>query len=322
MDPGRMPWNEFQNYLKESGQRVSKKEASKLYRATKVATGRFLDNLRYSPRKTKATGSDEKLTGSDEKLKTNAVLAGKAAAYGWKNMDDEQRQAVEARLDDDEAFADGYTEALGSIMLLDHESLGQTPAGIVAKKARDEAIGWDDMSLKEKIEALELAERENETKGDDVETEDEADDDDETDDEAADETGEEAKEGSEEAKEGGEEAKEGSEEAKEEKSDLTRTKPMDDDERKDALRFILGKFADRDSLVDDMGLPLGKEQLLSLAKLSPIWSALSNQQKQMFLSENGTFASGNRYVATAKVARKAPTRKTLVQSSSGKRMAL
>ena len=303
-----MPWNEFQNYLKESGQRVSKKEASKLYRATKVATGRFLDNLRYSPRKTKATGSDEKLTGSDEKLKTNAVLAGKAAAYGWKNMDDEQRQAVEARLDDDEAFADGYTEALGSIMLLDHESLGQAPAGIVAKKARDEAIGWDDMSLKEKIEALELAERENETKGDDVETEDEADDDDETDDEAADETGE--------------EAKEGSEEAKEEKSDLTRTKPMDDDERKDALRFILGKFADRDSLVDDMGLPLGKEQLLSLAKLTPIWSALSNQQKQMFLSENGTFASGNRYVATAKVARKAPTRKTLVQSSSGKRMAL
>ena len=128
------------------------------------------------------------------------------------------------------------------------------------------------------------------------ETDDDETDDDETDDEAADETGEEAKEGSEEAKEGGEEAKEGSEEAKEEKSDLTRTKPMDDDERKDALRFILGKFADRDSLVDDMGLPLGKEQLLSLAKLSPIWSALSNQQKQMFLSENGTFASGNRYV--------------------------
>ena len=81
---------------------------------------------------------------------------------------------------------------------------------------------------------------------------------------------EEAKE--EEAKEDPPRAKEGGEEAKEdtEKSDLTRTKPMDDDERKDALRFILGKYADRDSLVDDMGLPLGKEQLLTLAKLTPI----------------------------------------------------
>ena len=134
---------------------------------------------------------------------------------------------------------------------------------------------------------------------------------------------EEAKEDPPRAKEGGEEAKEGGDsEAKEEKSDLTRTKPMDDDERKNALRFILGKYADRDSLVDDMGLPLGKEHLLTLAKLTPIWSALSDQQKQMFLSETGTFASGNQYVATAKVARKAPVRKTIVQSSSGKRMAL
>ena len=98
--------------------------------------------------------------------------------------------------------------------------------------------------------------------------------------------------------------------------------PMDDEERKHALRNILGKFADRDSLVDDMGLPLGKEQLLTLAKLTPIWDALSDQQKQMFLSENGTFASGSQYVATAKVARKAPVRKTIVQASSGKVMAL
>ena len=294
MDPGRMPWNEFQNYLKESGQRVSKKEASKLYRATKVATGRFLDNLRYSPRKTKATGSDAK-------LKTNAVLAGKAAAYGWKNMDDEQRQAVEARLDDDEAFADGYTEALGSIMLLDHESLGRTPAGIAAREARDEAIGWGDMTLNEQIEALELAERENETKGDDVETEDEADD---SDDETV------------------EEAKEGGEEPEESEPSLKREAPMDDEERKNALRIILGKYSDRGSLVDDMGLPLGKEQLLTLAKLTPIWDALSDQQKQMFLSENGTFASGRQYVATAKTARKAPTHKTIVKTSSGKMMVL
>ena len=66
----------------------------------------------------------------------------------------------------------------------------------------------------------------------------------------------------EEAKEGGDEAKEGGEEAKEdtEKSDLRRTAPMDDEERKQALRSILGNYADRDSLVDDMGLPLGKER--------------------------------------------------------------
>ena len=317
MDPGLMPWNQFQNYLKESGQRVSKKEASARWHAARADVG----IERVSPRKKRRERAVKlnaaKKTGSN-KLKTNAVLAGKAAAYGWKNMDDEQRQAVEARLDDDEAFADGYTEALGSIMLSDRESLGRTPAGIVAKKARDEAIDWRDMRLEEKLDALELVERENETKGDDVETEDEADDGDETEDEAddgdetEDEAGEEAKE----------EAKEGGEEAKEEKYALTRTKPMDDEERKQALRTTFGNYADRESLVDDMGLPLGKEQLLALAKLTPIWSARSDQQKQMFLSENGTFASGSQYVATAKVARKAPVRKTIVQASSGKVMAL
>ena len=103
---------------------------------------------------------------------------------------------------------------------------------------------------------------------------------------------------------------------------LRRTAPIDDEERKQALGSILGNYADRDSLADDMGLPLGKEQLLTLAKLTPIWGALSDQQKQMFLSENGTFASGRQYVATAKVARKAPIRKTIVHASSGKVMAL
>ena len=129
------------------------------------------------------------------------------------------------------------------------------------------------------------------------------------------ETGEESK---------GDAGEESKEEGGEEKSDpsLRRTAPMDDEERNQALISILGNWADRDSLVDDMGLPLGKEQLLTLAKLTPIWGALSDQQKQMFLSENGTFASGRQYVATAKVARKAPIRKTIVQASSGKVMAL
>jgi hypothetical protein len=93
---------------------------------------------------------------------------------------------------------------------------------------------------------------------------------------------------------------------------------MDDEERKQALQSILGNYADRESLVDDIGLPLGKEQLLTLAKLTPIWGALSSQQKHMFLSENGTFASWRKYVATAKVASKAPIRKTIIQASSGK----
>ena len=71
------------------------------------------------------------------------------------------------------------------------------------------------------------------------------------------ETGEESKgdAGEESKEEGGEEAKENTE-----KSDLRRTAPMDDEERKQALRSILGNYADRDSLVDDMGLPLGKER--------------------------------------------------------------
>ena len=95
---------------------------------------------------------------------------------------------------------------------------------------------------------------------------------------------------------------------------------MDDEERKEALRFILGKYADRKSLVDDLGLPLGKEQLLTLAKLTPIWSALSDEQKQMFLEESGTFASGRQYVATATRPRKAFVRKTQIRTASGRLM--
>lgn len=93
---------------------------------------------------------------------------------------------------------------------------------------------------------------------------------------------------------------------------------MDDEERKQALQFILGKYADRDSLVDDLGMPLGKEQLLTLAKLTPIWSALSDQQKQMFLEESGTFATGREYIATAIRPKKALVRKTKVYTASGR----
>jgi hypothetical protein len=66
---------------------------------------------------------------------------------------------------------------------------------------------------------------------------------------------------------------------------IKRTASMDDEERKQALKSILGNYTDRDSLVDDMGLPLGKEQLWALAKLAPIWGALTDQQKQLFHEE-------------------------------------
>jgi hypothetical protein len=93
---------------------------------------------------------------------------------------------------------------------------------------------------------------------------------------------------------------------------------MREDEQKEALREIIGKYADRTSLVDDMGLPLGKDKLLTLAQTTPIWSALTDSQKQQFFEENGTFASGRSYVASARTLRKPKNLRQKVQTSSGK----
>ena len=92
---------------------------------------------------------------------------------------------------------------------------------------------------------------------------------------------------------------------------------MNDDERKQAMKDLIGTYAPKESLVDDMGLPLGKEALLMLAQLTPIWGTLTPQQKGLFLEEQGVFASGRKYVTSAKTMRKPKNIRRKLQTSSG-----
>jgi hypothetical protein len=115
----------------------------------------------------------------------------------------------------------------------------------------------------------------------------------------------------------GDEDDAGGEEAREEKSDLKREAPLDDEERKQALKELLGKHVPKETLVDDMGLPLGKEALLTLAQLTPIWGTLTDRQKGLFLEEQGTFASGRQYVTSARKLRKPKNIRRKLQTSSG-----
>lgn len=286
--PGRLDWNQYTKYLASTGVTATSTQASVLWREAQAAAGieRNSPAKKRRERAAKVRAATSKGIMIDTELKRNVELEGREAAFGWEGFSNEQKIEVEARLANDEAFADAFVEAIGSTMRAERKSLG-------LEEPKDVA---DDDETKE--EAEEEADRIVAALAALEETDDYADE--ETKDDTGDsDTGEETKE------------------AEISDPSLKRTAPMDDDERKAALRFLLGNYADRDSLVDNMGLPLGKEQLLTLAQLTPIWGALDDQQKQMFLSESGTFASGREYAATARRLRKPKNIRRTLQTSSG-----
>lgn len=286
--PGRLDWNQYTKYLASTGVTATSTQASVLWREAQAAAGieRNSPAKKRRERAAKVRAATSKGIMIDTELKRNVELEGREAAFGWEGFSNEQKIEVEARLANDEAFADAFVEAIGSTMRAERKSLG-------LEEPKDVA---DDDETKE--EAEEEADRIVAALAALEETDDYADE--ETKDDTGDsDTGEETKE------------------AEISDPSLKRTAPMDDDERKAALRFLLGNYADRDSLVDNMGLPLGKEQLLTLAQLTPVWGALDDQQKQMFLSESGTFASGREYAATARRLRKPKNIRRTLQTSSG-----
>lgn len=286
--PGRLDWNQYTKYLASTGVTATSTQASVLWREAQAAAGieRNSPAKKRRERAAKVRAATSKGIMIDTELKRNVELEGREAAFGWEGFSNEQKIEVEARLANDEAFADAFVEAIGSTMRAERKSLG-------LEEPKDVA---DDDETKE--EAEEEADRIVAALAALEETDDYADE--ETKDDTGDsDTGEETKE------------------AEISDPSLKRTAPMDDDERKAALRFLLGNYADRDSLVDNMGLPLGKEQLLTLAQLTPIWGALDDQQKQMFISESGTFASGREYAATARRLRKPKNIRRTLQTSSG-----
>ena len=197
---------------------------------------------------------------------------------------------------------------------------GRTQAE-VEKFGRDAAANWEDMTPEQKDKILDYAEQ-NEGFHEAFRNgmidiigpgASDSDDSDETDDETKDDAGEETKDDA--GEDTGEEPKE--EHAEKSEPSLKRTTPMDDDERKQALKDLLGNYAPKETLVDDMGLPLGKEALLTLAQLTPIWGTLTDQQKGLFLEEQDTFALGRQYVTSARKLRKPKNIRRKLQTSSG-----
>jgi len=286
--PGRLDWNQYTKYLASTGVTATSTQASVLWREAQAAAGieRNSPAKKRRERAAKVRAATSKGIMIDTELKRNVELEGREAAFGWEGFSNEQKIEVEARLANDEAFADAFVEAIGSTMRAERKSLGlEEPKDVADDDETKEEAEEEADRIVAALAALE-----------------------ETDDYAGEETKDDTGDS-----DTGEETKE----AEISDPSLKRTAPMDDDERKTALRFLLGNYADRDSLVDNMGLPLGKEQLLTLAQLTPIWGALDDQQKQMFISESGTFASGREYAATARRLRKPKNIRRTLQTSSG-----
>lgn len=90
-------------------------------------------------------------------------------------------------------------------------------------------------------------------------------------------------------------------------------------DRATTLRSLLAKNTKQD-LTDDLGNPLSMQKMVQIAQVSPIWPMLSAEQKRLFLQDEGTLASGKRYISRRIGTSVAPRRKTLVQLSDGRRI--
>ena len=89
--------------------------------------------------------------------------------------------------------------------------------------------------------------------------------------------------------------------------------------RTEVLRSFLRENGFTD-LTDDLGQDLPMSKLLAIAQAAPIWPLLTNEQKAMFLQNEGTLTSGKQYISKRMRTVQAPVRKTLVQLANGQRM--
>ena len=91
-------------------------------------------------------------------------------------------------------------------------------------------------------------------------------------------------------------------------------------DKADVLRSLLRETGTRDDLTDDLGQPLSMDKLLQIAQAAPIWPLLTDEQKRMFLQNEGTLPSGKQYISKRMETTRAPVRKTLVQLANGQRI--
>ena len=89
--------------------------------------------------------------------------------------------------------------------------------------------------------------------------------------------------------------------------------------RAEVLRSLLRETGTTD-LTDDLGQDLPMSKLLAIAQAAPIWPLLTNEQKALFLQNEGTLTSGKQYISKRMQTVQAPVRKTLVQLANGQRL--
>ena len=89
--------------------------------------------------------------------------------------------------------------------------------------------------------------------------------------------------------------------------------------RAEVLRSLLRETGTTD-LTDDLGQDLPMSKLLAIAQAAPIWPMLTNEQKALFLQNEGTLTSGKQYISKRMQTIQAPVRKTLVQLANGQRL--
>jgi hypothetical protein len=89
--------------------------------------------------------------------------------------------------------------------------------------------------------------------------------------------------------------------------------------RTEVLRSLLRETGTTD-ITDDLGQDLPMSKLLAIAQAAPIWPLLTNEQKAMFLQNEGTLTSGKQYISKRMRTVQAPVRKTLVQLANGQRV--
>ena len=89
--------------------------------------------------------------------------------------------------------------------------------------------------------------------------------------------------------------------------------------RAEVLRSLLRETGTTD-LTDDLGQDLPMSKLLAIAQAAPIWPLLTNEQKALFLQNEGTLTSGKQYISKRMQTIQAPVRKTLVQLANGQRL--
>ena len=304
-------WNEWQKQIKSSGMSLGKSQDDMraLYNATKedlveaglplTGTSIFDSALELldtglvtkspQPEAAEASGISGRTQAEVEKM-------GRDAAAKWETMTGEQKDMILEYAEQDAAFHDAFINGM-----IDNEPGGSSEDdGDYAGEETDDKASEDYEDYAGEETDDEASEDYEDYAGE------------ETDDAAGD-AGEETKDGA--GEDTGEEPKE--EHSEKYEPSLKRTASMDDDERKQAMKDLLGNYAPKETLVDDMGLPLGKEALLALAQLTPIWRTLTDQQKGLFLEEQGTFASGRQYVTSARKLRKPKNIRRKLQTSSG-----